>query len=73
MFSTEALPGFVKYIIALTFSISGSEVSGVHCAHPAAWRGSSFLQGTLEVGHLAPEQLEGSFFLLPPASSLCPS
>jgi hypothetical protein len=73
MISTETLPGSVKYIIALSFSFSGTKVNGVQCAHPVAWRGSSFLQGTLEVGHLAPEQLEGSFFLLPAACSLCPS
>lgn len=72
-FSTETLLVSVNYILALTFSFSGTEAICVPCAHPAAWEGSSLLQGTPEVGHLAPEQLEGSFFLLPPASSLCPS
>lgn len=71
VFSTETLLVSVNCIIASTSSFSGIEANCVHCAHPAAWKGSSLLQGTPEVGHLAPEQLEGSFFLLPPASSLC--
>lgn len=71
VFSTETLLVSVNCIIASTSSFSGIEANCAHCAHPAAWKGSSLLQGAPEVGHLAPEQLEGSFFLLPPASSLC--
>lgn len=71
VFSTETLLMSVNCVITSASSFSGTEANCVHCAQPAARKGSSLLQGTPEVGHLAPEQLEGSFFLLPPASSLC--
>lgn len=71
VFSTETLLVSVNCIVASTSSFSGIEANCVHCAHPAAWKGSYLLQGIPEVGHLAPEQLGGSFFLLPHAHSLC--